>query len=137
MLTLASALIPIVSGLGYFIAQNTNSYWILIPIFLSISAFVAAIAYGIMLFTGSSYLYVDPKFIIDTYRGKKKSLRFFINKWASTYCDISDYNANVVNAKLLWITFMNKCLIIGLAIFGFSFFLLAISLTLLPLLKVL
>lgn len=135
MLTLASALIPTVAGLGYFIAKETNSYLILFPIFFSISAFISTIAFGIMLFTGSSYLYVDPKFIIDTYKGKNKSLRFFVNKWASTYCDVSNINAKVVNAKLVRINYMNKCLIIGLAIFGFSFLLLAISLSLLPLLR--
>jgi hypothetical protein len=129
MLTLASALIPTVAGLGYFIAQETKSYWILFPIFLSISAFVLAIALGIMLFTGSSYLYVDPKFVIDKYRGKNKSLRFFVNKWASTYCDTANKNAEVVNSKFKRINYMNKCIIIGLAIFGLSFLLLAIDLT--------
>lgn len=129
MLTLASALIPTVAGLGYFIAKETNSYWLLFPIFLSLSAFVSAIALGIGLFTGASYLYVDPKTIIDNYRGKNKSVRFFINVWASTYCDVANQNAQVVNAKFVRINYMNKCVITGLAILGFSFLLLAIILT--------
>lgn len=129
MITLASALIPVVAGLGYFIAKETNSYWLLFPIFLSLSAFISAIALGIMLFTGSSYLYYDPKFIIDKYKNQEKSFRFFINKWASSYCDTSNKNAQVVNSKLDRINYMNKCMIIGIAIFGFSFLLLALSLT--------
>jgi len=32
-LTLVSALIPAVAGLGYFIAKETEVYWILYPIF--------------------------------------------------------------------------------------------------------
>jgi hypothetical protein len=127
--TLASALIPTVAGLGYFIAKETSSYWILFPIFLSISAFISAIALGIMLFTGSSYLYVDPKTTFDKYQDKNKSARFYVNIWASTYCDTANQNASVVNAKLTRINYMNKCIIIGLAIFGFSFLLLAISLS--------
>jgi len=129
MITLASALIPTVAGLGYFIAQETNSYWILFFIFLSISAFVSAIAFGMMLFMGASYLYYDPKFTIDKYKGKNKSLRFFLNKWASTYCDTANHNAEVVNSKFEKLNYMNKCIIMGLSIFGFSFLLLAISLT--------
>lgn len=126
MLTLSSALIPTVAGLGYFIAQETKSYWILFFVFLSTSAFVAAIAFGIMLFTGSSYLYYDPKFTIDKHRNKP--LRFFLNKWASTYCDTANCNAKVVNSKFERLNYMNKCIITGLSIFGFSFLLLSISL---------
>jgi len=129
LFTLASALILTVAGLGYFIAKETSSYWILFPIFCSISAFVASIALGIMLFTGSSYLYVDPKTTIDKYLHQKKSARFYVNVWASTYCDTANKNALVVNAKLKRINYMNKCIIIGLAILGLSFLLLAISLT--------
>lgn len=129
MLTLASALIPTVAGLGYFIAKETSSYWILFLIFLSTSAFVSAIALGIMLFMGSSFLYVDPKFTFEKYRDKKKSARFFINKLASSYCDTANQNADVLNSKFERLNWMNKCIIIGLGIFGFSFLLLAIVLT--------
>jgi hypothetical protein len=129
MLTLASALIPTVAGLSYFIADEAKIYWILIPIFFSILAFVVAIAFGTLLFMGSGFhLYVDPKFIVDKYNDKNKSLRFFFNKWAHTYCDVANTNADVVNAKLKRIKYMNYCLIAGLAIFALSFLLLAISL---------
>jgi hypothetical protein len=128
MLTLVSALIPVVAGLGYFIAKETQAYWILYFIFVSMIAFILAFAIGIRLFAGGSeYLYFDPEVVVTKY--KEKSLRFYTNKLASTLCDISNKNADVVNAKLKNINLMNKCMIIGLIIFGLSFLCLAISLT--------
>ncbi len=126
--TLASALIPVVAGLGYFIGKETNSYWILFPIFLSISAFVTAISLGIGIFRPMSFEYVDAKYIVDKYRDKDKSLKFFLNKWACTYSDTANKNANAVNAKERQLNYMYSCVVIGLGILAFSFLLLAVSL---------
>ena len=129
MLTLVSALIPIVAGLGYFIAKETKAYWILYPIFVSTSAFIAAFAIGILLFAGGSeYLYFDPKVTVVGYN--KKSLKFYVNKLASTLCDVANKNADAVNRKLKNINLMNKCVITGLIFFALSLLWLAISLTL-------
>ncbi len=125
MLTLVSALIPTVAGLGYFIAQQTNSYWILFFVFFTLLFFVTSIAIGIGLFTGSSYLYFDPK-VIETKHGKKSS-KYFYTKCAATLSDISNENAKVVNSKFNKINWMNKTMIIGLAILSLSFLLLALS----------
>jgi len=127
--TLASALIPIVAALGYFIAKETSAYWILFPTFFSISAFVSAICLGISIFRPKSFLYVDPKTVINDYKGKGKPTRYFINKWASTYCDIADKNAKVVNSAEKQLNYMYFSIIIGLAIFAVSFLLLGISFT--------
>ena len=125
--TLASALVPIVAALGYFIAKETSSYWILFPIFFSIAAFVVAICLGITLFRPKSFKYVDPNFIAREY--SKKPLRYVINMWASTYCKTAIKNAKVVNSAEKRLNYMYSCIIIGLGIFGVSFLLLAFSLT--------
>ena len=125
--TLASALVPIVAALGYFIAKETSAYWILYPIFFSISAFVAAICLGIHIFRPKSFKYLDPNFIVHEYR--KKSLRYVINKWASGYCQIANKNARVVNSAEIRLNYMYSCIVIGLGILGLSFLLLAFSLT--------
>ncbi len=129
MLTLASALIPTVATLGYFIAKETLAFWILFPIFFSILSFIIAIAIGIMLFHNSSYFAFSPKATVDNYKDKSKPLRFFINRWASTLCEIAIDNANVANAKFKRINRMNYCIVIGAIIFGFSMLLLAFNLT--------
>jgi hypothetical protein len=76
-----------------------------------------------------SFEYVDPRFIVERYRGKGKSLRFFLNKWASTFCDTANRNAEKVNSKEKQLNYMYSCVIIGLAILAKSFLLLAINLT--------
>jgi hypothetical protein len=127
--SLTSALIPIVAGLGYFIAKETNAYWILFPISICLSLFVFATALGIGLFRPSNFEYVDPKFIVEKYRGKGKSYRFFVNKWASTICDTANKNAKTVNAKENKLNLMYFLVVMGLAVLTASFLFLALSVT--------
>jgi len=126
--TLTSALITAISALGYFIAKETQFYWILIPTFLSLMAFISAVAIGIGLFRPTNFEYVDPMVIVNEYRGKGYPLRFFLNKWASTISDTVNGNADVVNAKETGLNRMYSLIVIGLAIFATSFLFLAISL---------
>lgn len=127
MLTLVSALIPTVAGLGYFIAKETNSYWLLFFVFFTLLSFVISIAIGIGLFTGSKYRYFDPKVILDKYGNK--SSKYFYTKSAATLCDIAKRNGQVINSKFNRINLMNKSMIIGLVILAVSFLFLAFSLT--------
>lgn len=127
MLTLVSALIPTVAGLGYFIAQQTSAYWILYFVFFTLLCFVFSMVIGIGLFTKSKYSYFDPQVTIKKYG--KKSSKYVYNKSASTLCDISNINAKVLNSKFNRIDLMNKALIVGLAILSLSFLFLAIVLT--------
>lgn len=126
--TLASALIPIVAGLGYFVAKQTSSYWILFPTFFSLVFLVSAIVFGLWLFRPIDFKYFDPKPIVEKYMGQSKSLRFFVNKWASTLCDIADKNAKIVNAKKQWLNRMYLSVVLGLLILAVSFLFLALSL---------
>lgn len=127
--TLASGLIPAVGALGYFIAKETSAYWILFPIFLSISAFVFAICLGINIFRPKSFKYVKPREVLKEFKGKGKSLKYIINRWASVYCTIADKNAEVVNSAEKQLNYMYSCIVIGLAILTVSFLLLGLSYT--------
>jgi len=123
----ASTLIPIVVGLGYFILKETRAFWLLLPIFISLVMFLLAITLGIWVQRPTHYKYVDPKVIVEKYRGKRKSLRFFINKWASSWSDTANYNASVVNEKENVLKSMYALVAIGLAILAVSFLLLTFS----------
>jgi len=123
----ASALIPIVVGLGYFIIRETRAYWILVSIFFSLLAFFSAIALGIWVQRPTRYKYVDPGVIVKKYRKEGKSLRFFVNKWASTWCDTVNHNTHIINAKENYLNWMFTLVAIGLAILATSFFYLTFS----------
>jgi len=116
-----STLVPIVVGLGYFIIKETKAYWVLLPIFLSLVMFLLAITIGIWVQKPTYYKYVDPKVIAKKYRGKGKSLRFFVNKWASALSDTANYNASVVNKKEDVLKCMYTLVAIGLGILAVSF----------------
>lgn len=127
--TLASALIPIVAGLGYFIGKETNSYWILFPVFLSLLAFVASIVLGIRLFRPTGFDYLDPRYIVEKYKDQNKSTIFFIYTWASTIVETTNNNASILNSKEKAQNYMYTFIIIGLATLALSFLFLAICLT--------
>ena len=127
--TVASALIPIVVGLGYFIIEETMAYWILLPIFLSLVMFLSAITLGIWVQRPTHYKYVDHKVIVKKYRGKGKTLRFFVNKWASSWSDVANYNAFVVNKKENGLNGMYALVAIGLGILAVSFLFLILNMT--------
>jgi hypothetical protein len=123
-------LITAIATLGYFIAkENPQFYWILFPVFLSLLFFVSAIAIGMRLFR-ANFHYVDPMIIVNEYREREKSFRFFLNKCASTICDTVNDNAGVVNSKEKGLRLMYSLIILGLAIFALSFLFLAINLLL-------
>jgi hypothetical protein len=122
-----STLVPIVVGLGYFILKETKAYLILLPIFLSLVMFLLAITLGVWVQKPTHYKYVDPRVIAKKYRGKGKSLRFFVNKWASAWSDTANYNASVVNKKEDVLKCMYTLVAIGLGILAVSFLLLAFS----------
>ena len=123
---IASTLIPIVIGLGYFIIKETRVYWVLWSIFLSLVMFLLAIVLGIWLQRPTDYKYVDPSVIVKKHEGKP--LRYVINKFASTYSDTTNHNASIINAKENGLNLMFTLVVIGLIILAVSFLFLAISL---------
>ena len=68
------ALIPIVAGLGCFVAKETSAYWILFPIFLSVLTFVLAIILGIWLIRSTNFEYVNPAVVVKKNIGEKGNL---------------------------------------------------------------
>jgi hypothetical protein len=126
--TLTSALVTAVAALGYFIAKETQFYWILIPVFVSLMLLVTALAIGLENFKPTTFQYVDPMEIAKEYKDKGKPFRFYLNKWAYTICDTVNDNATVVNSKETGLNRMYSLVVLALAIFGISFLFLAISL---------
>ena len=125
--TLASALIPVIAGLGYFVGKETNSFWILVPVSVSLICFVIAIAIGIENSKPTPSDYCDPRCVIEKYKDQGKSTIFFLYTWASTIIETANNNANVINSKKRTSNYMYLSIIIGLAILVGSFMLLGIT----------
>lgn len=123
--TVASTLVPIVVGLGYFILKETKAYWLFLPIFTSLIMFLLAIGRGVLLHKPTDFLFVDPLTIMMKY--KKKSLRYVINKSASTWSDTVVHNSEVINSKENGLNQMLIFITVGLVILAVSFLLLVIS----------
>lgn len=126
ILAITSTLIPIVVGLGYFIIKETKIYWMLIPISLSLGIFLWAVGKGIVLQMPTDYFYVDPSVTVKKHH--TKPLKYIINKLASTYCDVVNYNASSINKKEKSLKEMCYLVLLGLIILVVSFFFLAINL---------
>lgn len=120
-----SAIIPIVVGLGYFILKETNAHWIFIPIFASLLMFLVAIAIGVYLHKPTNFKVVNPEVIICKH--KHKSLRYVINKSASTWADVVSHNRSVINSKEMSLNLMLIFLTLGLVILAVTFILLGVS----------
>jgi len=118
-LALGSTLVPIVAALGYFILKETTYYYIFIPIFVSLIFFLLAIARGIVLQKPTDFKFVNPIKMIN--RHNKKSLRYVIEKSASTWSDTVDYNKEVINSKERGVNEMLILIAIGLSILAIAF----------------
>jgi len=126
--SVSSTMVPIVLGIGYFILKESNAYWVIIPMFISLLAFVYAIAKGISLFKPKGFKYVNPKKAIKKY--KNKSLTFTINKSASTLADTAVKNVRVINDKEDGLNQMLTAIVFGSFMLAIAFLLLGISLLL-------
>ena len=128
--TLTSALITAVAALGYFIAKETSSLWILLPIFFSLMLFVLSLVVGLKLFKPTtSFQYVDPMEIFNEYKDREdKHFQSFLHKWACTICDNTNKNVNLMNSKEKDLNIMYSLIVLGLALFSVSFLFFAFSL---------
>lgn len=122
---LASTLIPIVVGLGYFILKETDTFWIFWFIFPSLIAYIYAIARGIFLHMPSGYKFVNPMKAIDKH--KEKSLRFIIGRSSYGWSRSVDHNKRLINSKERGLKHMLTSIAIGLLILIISFLALGIS----------
>jgi len=125
VLTLASTLIPIVFGLGYFVLTQTKEWKIFSPIFASLVIFLLAIARGILLLKPKQFFYVDVLELINKY--KNEALPFIINKSAVTWADIINHNHSVINSREKGINQMLMLIALGFIVLTVTFLALGIS----------
>ena len=109
---IASTLIPITFGLGYFISEKTQHYMIFLPIAISIISFFIATIKGINLLRSKWLVYVDPLTLIRDHQ--EESLSFIINKSASSWSDTINKNIETINSKEGGFKWMLYFMIIGL-----------------------
>ena len=124
VLTLASALVPIVFGLGYFVLSQTKQQVAVVPIFLSLILFLLAIARGIFLLKPKQFFYVDVLKLIEKY--KDEPLSVIINKSAVSWADIVNDNQTVINSREKGINQMLILIALGLILLAIAFLTIAI-----------
>jgi hypothetical protein len=125
VLTLASALIPAVFGLGYFVTTQTKEWIIFLPIFVSLVMFLGAIARGIFLLKPKFFFCVNVLDLIGKY--KDESLPVIINKSAVTWADIVGDNHDAVNSRGKGINQMLILIALGFLILALAFLGIGIS----------
>jgi len=119
VLTLASTLVPVVFGLGYFVLSQTKQQATVIPIFLSLILFLVAIARGTFLLKPKQFFYVDVLKLIEKY--KDETLTFIINKSAVSWADIVNDNQTLINSKEKGINQMLILITLGLILLAVAF----------------
>ena len=127
VLTLASTLVPVVFGLGYFVLSQTKQQVTVIPIFLSLILFLLAIARGIFLLKPKQFFYVDVLKLIEKY--KDETLSFIINKSAVSWADIVNDNQTVINSREKGINQMFMLIALGLILLAVAFLTIVIPFT--------
>lgn len=126
MLGVLSTIIPISTGVGYYILSNTFS----IPFFLlfvcSLVSFIVALAKGILLLEPKWFLCVDVRMLMERY--DKEPLSFIIFKIASTWDDTVSKNIKVINSLRSGLSGMIKWTLAGLFLLTLAFIALGIGL---------
>lgn len=119
MLSVLSTVIPISTGIGYYILSNTFS----IPFFLlfvfSLIFFIIATCRGVYLLDSKWFRYVDVGLLMERY--DKESLFFIIYKIASTLHDANEKNIKIINASKAGLKQMLILTIVGLALLTVAF----------------
>lgn len=116
---IASTLIPITFGLGYFISERNQYSIVFLPIAVSIISFFFATIQGVNLLKSKWLVYVDPLILITDHQ--KKSLSFIINKSASSWADTINRNIETINSKEKGFKWMLRFVIAGLSFLVIAF----------------
>lgn len=128
ILGVLSTVIPLSTGVGYYILSNVFSFPFFVLFLLSLSFFVGALARGVLLLEPKWFLYVDVKMLIQRY--EKKPLSFILFKIASTWDDTIEKNISVINSLRSGIRQMVKFILVGLTLLVIAFLTLGIELCL-------
>lgn len=124
-MTVASALIPITFGLGYFISERTQYSSVFLLAAVSIISFFLATIEGVDLLRTKWLVYPDPLIIMKDYQGE--SLSFIIDKSASSWADTINRNIKTVNSKESGFRWMLRFIISGLLFLVIAFIVFALS----------
>jgi cytochrome b561 len=125
MLSVLSTVIPISTGIGYYILSNTFS----IPFFLlfvfSLIFFIIATCRGVYLLESKWFRYVDVGLLMERY--DKEPLSFIIYKIASTLHDANEKNIKTINASKTGLKQMVVLIIAGLVVLTVAFSILGLQ----------
>lgn len=119
VLTLASTLVPVVVGLGYFVLSQTKQQATVIPIFLSLILFLLAITRGIILLKPKQLVHMDVLKLIENY--KDKPLSYIVNISAVSWADMVNDNQKLINSKEKGINQMLILIASGLILLAIAF----------------
>lgn len=125
VLTLASATIPVVFGLGYFVLSQTKEWIVFLPILVSLVMFLAAIARGVLLLRPRLFFYVNVLDLIGKY--KNEPLSVIINKSAVTWADIVNNNCDMINSRGKGVSQMLILIAVGFLVLAIAFLGIGIS----------
>lgn len=125
MLGVLSTVIPISTGVGYYILSNTFS----LPFFLlfvgSLISFILSIIRGVVLLNPKWFTYKDIKLLVERYIDTP--LSFLIFKIATNLFDSNEKNVKVVNSLRSGLKHMVILTIIGLILLTIAFSVLGVQ----------
>lgn len=125
MLGVLSTAIPISTGVGYYILDNTFSFPFFVLFVFSLAFLVAAMAKGVLLLEPKWFLYVDVKMLMERYDGEP--LSFIIFKVASTWDDVIKKNISGINSFRSGLKQMVILILTGLSLLILAFTILGIE----------
>jgi len=126
ILGVLSTVIPLSTGVGYYILSSVFSFPFFILFLLSLGSFVVALARGVLLLEPRWFLYVNVKKLIQRY--EKKPLSFILFKVSSTWNDTIEKNISVINSLRSGMKQMVILIIVGLTLLIIAFLTLGIEL---------
>jgi len=126
ILGVLSTVIPLSTGVGYYILKDMFSFPFFVLFVLSLGSFVVALSRGVLLLEPKWFLYVDVKMLIQRY--ERKPLSYIIYKVASTWDDTIEKNISVINSLRSGIRQMVIMIIVGLLLLIFAFLVLGVQL---------
>jgi hypothetical protein len=126
ILGVLSTVIPLSTGVGYYILSSMFSLPFFLIFLLSLAFFVVALARGVLLLEPKWFLYVDVKMLIQRY--EKKPLSFIRYKVSSTWMDTINKNISVINSLRSGIKQMVILIVIGLVLLIIAFLIIGIEL---------
>jgi hypothetical protein len=125
MLGILSAIIPISTGVGYYILSNTFSLQFFFLFVSCLIFFILATIRGVVLLNPKWFTYKDIKLLVKRYADE--SLSFMIFKIATNLFDSNEKNVKVVNSLRSGLKQMSILIIVGLILLISAFFLLGIQ----------